>query len=252
MMLKCGAMAGSVAMRSRSASCTVRVTGGTHALAAQMSGETQSALVAQVVLQALVPQMYCMQLTGAGAVHALLVLQVDGPVAISVVLLQVPPAHWVPDGYFWQAPLPLQRPFVPQLEAPWSVHWVVGLGGWPPRIEVQVPTVPERLQELQVPAQALLQQTPCAQKFELHIAAAVHGWPMASLPQLVPVQLAGEVQSVLLPHVVLQVPPVPQAYGSQRVEVTVLHDPAPSQKRAGVSVSPTQVPDAHCVPVPYS
>jgi hypothetical protein len=62
--------------------------------------------------------MYCMQLTGAGAVHTLLELHVDAPVAISVVLLQVPAAHWVPDGYFWQAPLPLQSPFVPQLEAP--------------------------------------------------------------------------------------------------------------------------------------
>ncbi len=81
-----------------------------------MSGETQSALDAQVVLQAFVPQMYCMQLTAAGAVHTLVVLQVEGPTALPDV--QVPPAHWVPDGYFWQAPLPLQRPFVPQVEAP--------------------------------------------------------------------------------------------------------------------------------------
>jgi hypothetical protein len=117
-------------------------------------------------------------------------------------------------------------------------------------MEVQVPTVPERLQELQVPAQALLQQTPCAQKFEVHIAAAVHGWPIASLPQLPPTQLAGEVQSALVAQDVLQAPFVPQAHGSQSVVVTVLHDPAPSQKRDGVSVSPTQVADAHCVPVP--
>ncbi len=78
-------------------------------------------------------------------------------------------------------------------------------------MEVQVPTVPDRLQELQVPAQALLQQTPCAQNPELHMAADVHGWPIASLPQLVPVQLAGEVQSVLVVQVVLQAPFVPQA-----------------------------------------
>jgi hypothetical protein len=117
----------------------------------------------------------------------------------------------VPDGYFWQAPLPLQSPLVPQVDAPWLVHWVVGLGAVPPGIEVQVPLVPERLHAVQVPAQALLQQTPCAQKPEAHIAAAVHGWPMASLPQLVPVQEAGEVQSALVAQVVLQALLVPQA-----------------------------------------
>ncbi len=110
---------------------------------------------------------------------------------------------------------------------------------------MQVPTVPERLHEVQVPAQALLQQTVCAQNPELHMAAAVQGWPIASLPQLVPVQLAGEVQSVPVVQVVLQAPLVPQAYGSHNVEVTVLQVPAPSQVRSGVNVSPTQVAAAH-------
>ena len=54
---KCGAMAPSVAFRSRSASCTVRLTGGTQALERQTSGVRQSVLLAQVVLHALVPQM---------------------------------------------------------------------------------------------------------------------------------------------------------------------------------------------------
>jgi hypothetical protein len=189
------------------------------------------------------------QPVGAGAVQTLLMLQVDTPVKLEPV--HVAPPHWVPDGYFWQAPLPLQRPLVPQVVEPWFAHWVVGFGAWPPGIDVQVPTVPERLQEVQVPAQALLQQTVCAQKPELHMAAAVHGWPIASLPQ-VPVvcpvgivQEAGVVQSVPAVQVVLQAPPVPQAYGSHNVEVTVLQVPAPSQVRKGVSVSPTQVAPAH-------
>jgi hypothetical protein len=55
---------------------------------------------------------------------------------------------------------------VPQVEAAWAVHWVVGFGACPPGIEVQVPTVPGRLQELQVPVHALLQQTPFTQKPE--------------------------------------------------------------------------------------
>jgi hypothetical protein len=155
------------------------------------------------------------QLVGAGATHVLLALQVD--TAVALLPVQLPPAHCVPEGYFWQAPLPLQRPFVPQVDVPWSVHWVAGTGGCPPAIDVQVPTVPERLQEEQVPAQALLQQTVCAQKPELHMAAAVHGCPIASLPQ-VPVvcpvaivQEAGEVQSVPTAQVVLQALLVPQA-----------------------------------------
>jgi len=94
---------------------------------------------------------------------------------------------------------------------------VVGFGACPPGIEVQVPTVPGRSQELQVPVQALLQQTVWAQNPELHMAAAVQGEPIASLPQLPVVwpegmvQEAGEVQSVATWQVVLQTPPVPQA-----------------------------------------
>ena len=156
-----------------------------------------------------------MQLVGAGTVQTLLALQVEALVRLLPV--QVGPPHGVPDGYFWQAPLPLQKPFVPQVEAPWFVHWVVGFGAWPPGIDVQVPTVPERLQEVQVPAQALLQQTVCAQKPELHMAAAVHGWPIASFPQLPVlcpvgiVQEAGDVQSVPTVQVILHALLVPQA-----------------------------------------
>ena len=56
-----------------------------------------------------------MQFVGASVVHTLLVLQVEAAVALPDV--QVPAAHGVPDGHFWQPPLPLQRPFVPQVEA---------------------------------------------------------------------------------------------------------------------------------------
>jgi hypothetical protein len=151
----------------------------------------------------------------AGLMQALLVLHVEA--GWSVLVVQVAAAHWVPDGYFWQAPLPLQRPFVPQVDEPWSVHWVVGFGGCPPVIEVQVPTVPDSAHELQVVLQALLQQTPCAQNPELHIAAAEQGDPIDSFPQVPTVwpdgmvQEAGEVQSVASVQLVLQAALVPQA-----------------------------------------
>jgi hypothetical protein len=67
-----------------------------------------------------------LQLDDAGVTQALLVLQVMAPTKVLPVQDEAP--HWVPDGYFWQAPLPLQRPFVPQVEAPWLVHWVAGTG----------------------------------------------------------------------------------------------------------------------------
>ena len=52
--------------------------------------------------------------------------------------------------------------------------------------------------------QAVEQQTPCAQKFELHIAAAVQAAPLGSLPQLMLTQLFGDTQSAaVLVQVVL-------------------------------------------------
>ena len=93
------------------------------------------------------------------------------------------------------------------------------------------------------------QQTPCAQKFELHMAFEVHGAWSGSLPQLIVVvlQLLGDVQSAVLAHVILHAVAVLQMYGSQSVAVTVRQTPAPSQVRCGVSVAPTHVPAAHCV-----
>jgi hypothetical protein len=67
--------------------------------------------------------------------------------------------------------VPSQRAFVPQLVPPASVHWVVGVGAVPAGIGEQVPAVPEIAHDMQVPVQALLQQTPCWQKPEAHSAA---------------------------------------------------------------------------------
>jgi hypothetical protein len=134
----------------------------------------------------------------------LLALQVEPPVRLDPV--QVAPAQLVPEAYFWQAPLPLQRPFVPQVAAPVLVHWVVGFGGLPPGIEVQVPTMPVRLHAVQIPVQALLQQTLLTQNPEAQEAAVVQAAPCDSLPQLpvVVLQVAGVAQSVLAAQVVLQ------------------------------------------------
>jgi len=80
----------------------------------------QSALEAQVVLQALVPQMNGVHELVVGVTQVPVPLQVDCGCKVEVV--QVCAMHWVPLAYFWQAPLPSQKPLVPQEGASASVH----------------------------------------------------------------------------------------------------------------------------------
>jgi hypothetical protein len=84
-----------------------------------------------------------------------------------------------------------------------------------------------------VPEHAVPQQTPWAQKPELHMSFEVHGDWIGSLPQLMLTQLLGEEQSALLAHgIILQVGVVVlQTYGSHSVLVTERQTPAPSQVR---------------------
>jgi len=147
--------------------------------AVQTLGETQSALVAQVVLQALGPQTY-------GAHELVVFAQVPLPshdaAGVNVEPVQAAAAQPVPAAYFWQAPLPLQRPLRPQVVAPASAHWASG--SCPPGTATQVPTEPETAHELQVEEQAVAQQTPWAQTPELHVVPAVHAVPLGASPQL--------------------------------------------------------------------
>jgi len=62
---------------------------------------------------------------------------------------------------------------------------------------MQVPSEVGIAQELQVAVQAVLQQTPWAQKPELQAAFDAHAEPIDRRPQLVPLQLFGAAQSAL-------------------------------------------------------
>ena len=95
-----------------------------------------------------------------------------------------------------------------QLAAPASVHWFSG--SWPAGTLLQVPSEPAIAHDMQSPVQAVWQQTPCAQKLELHSVSAPHAVPTAFLPQLVPLQTLGDRQSALLPQVVRQAVVEPQ------------------------------------------
>jgi hypothetical protein len=56
----------------------------------------------------------------------------------------------------------LQNPVLPQLAAPWLVQTPAGSAA-PFGTAEQVPTPPARAHDIQVPVQAVAQQTPCAQ-----------------------------------------------------------------------------------------
>ena len=151
-----------------------------------------------------------MQLVGAGTVQTLLVLHVEELVRLLPV--QVGPPHGVPDGYFWQAPLPLQRPLRPQVVAPASAHWASG--SWPAGTATHVPIEAAMAHELQTDEQAVAQQTPCAQTPELQVVPAVQVAPLGARPQLFVdvLQVVEAAQSASPVQVVLQaVPPALQA-----------------------------------------
>src|ERR1700729_1310895 len=77
------------------------------------AAEMQSALVAQVVLHALIPQMNGVHERAAGVTQVPVPLQLDA--GCSVEVTQVCALHSVPLAYFWQAPFPSQYPSIPQL-----------------------------------------------------------------------------------------------------------------------------------------
>jgi hypothetical protein len=172
----------------------------------QTLGATQSVSAVQVTRQLpLGPQLYAPQLVAVAVPHVPAPSQVRA--GVNEVPVQVDAAQVVPLAYRRQAPLPSQVPSVPQVDGPWSLHW--SNGSAPAATDAQVPTVPVSAHDLQMPAQAVAQQTPCSQKPELHSPAAPQVAPIGFLPQLPARQVFGLVQSEVDPQVVLQAP-VPQ------------------------------------------
>jgi hypothetical protein len=68
---------------------------------------------------------------------------------------------------------------------------------------VQVPTVPVKLHDWQVPVQLVAQQTFCEQLPVAHSAPVVQAVPVLFFTQLPPLQMKGATQSASAVHVVL-------------------------------------------------
>lgn len=118
----------------------------------------------------------------------------------------------------------------------------------------QTPSVvaPGNAHDVHVPRHALAQQTPCSQKPVAHSLAAPQATPLPLSTQAVPLQVAGETQSVELvavEQVVLQTPMVVSHANEpgQLPVVAATQVPAPSQARVEVNVAPLQVLAAQTV-----
>lgn len=143
--------------------------------------------------------------------------------------------------------MPSQNPSLPQDIAPESVH--CRSGSIPAGTLVQVPPLPGRAHDLQLPAQVVAQQTPVAQIVELHSVSPPQVAPRGFLPQLPFRQVLGATQSASVVHVVAHCPFAPQLNGAQDCEPALGQaPPAPSQRPAEVSVDPVQPAIWHMVP----
>jgi hypothetical protein len=146
----------------------------------QDAGMAQSLSVAQVALQAFVPQANGKQEDDEGIPQVPAPSQV--PPGVKVVPLVGQLAFWqeVPGRYFSQAPA-WHLPSVPQLVAPLSVQLPAGSG--PAATAVHWPMVPVIAHERQAPAQAVAQQTPCAQNVDWHSTLFEQNAPIGLRPQ---------------------------------------------------------------------
>jgi hypothetical protein len=189
--------------------CTFRFGFGAQVVPRQTLGDAQSALLAQVVLQAVAPQVNGTQLDDVTVWQVPVPLHVRAGVA--VVPEQDGATHCVPATYRRQAPAPLQVPSLPQVAAPASVHWFSGSA--PAATLVHVPSVPASAHDLHVAVHAVAQQMLWAQMPLAQSPLAVHAVPLERFTQAPPAQMFGDAQSASAAHVVLHAP-VPHANGS--------------------------------------
>jgi hypothetical protein len=147
--------------------------------------------------------------------------------------------------------LPSQVPSVPQVEVA-----VVGQRASSVAADTfeQTPSVvaPAKLQALHFAWQALAQHTPCSQKPVAHSLAAPQVTPLALSTHTMPLQVAGDAQSVELlegEQLVLQTR-LAVSHANDPGQVPVLAGPqvpAPSQVRCVEKVAPLHVPAAQTV-----
>jgi hypothetical protein len=170
-------------------------------------------------------------------------------VAVNDAPTHVAPAHWVAALYNRQAPFPSHLPSVLHMGAPLSAQrcWE---SSPPSGTAEHLPRLPATAQDMQVPAQAVLQQTPCAHVPVLHSPSAPHVLPMGFLPQLPLTQTFPVEQFELTVQLIRQVPlAAAQLKGAQSCVLPGWQAPWPLQRLASVWVAPAHEPAPQMVPV---
>jgi hypothetical protein len=162
------------------------------------------------------------------------------PASVSVPLVQASVPQTVPETAIRQAPAPSQKPSVPQTAVVLGAH--CASGSWPAATLVQTPVLPAIAHDMQVPVQAVAQQTPCAQNPELQSVAVAQLAPIGPLPQLPFLHVLPVAQSPSTVQVVLHWPPAAQENGAQDWLGVGTQVPTPSQRPEKVSVDPVQPP----------
>jgi hypothetical protein len=123
-------------------------------------------------------------------------------------------------------------PVVPQLAAPWSRQEPAG-SGIPAGTSTQVPSVPTSAQDWQAPAQAVAQQTPCAQLPDWHSDLFEQNAPPGFGPHELPLHTVPAEQLPLTVQPVKQRAPL-HTYGTQEMASDALQVPLASQVEGGV------------------
>lgn len=120
---------------------------------------------------------------------------------VSVEPVHVAAAHWIPAAYLRQPPAPSHIPSLPQVLAPWSVHWFSG--SVPVGTLVQVPRFPATAHDWQVPVHMVAQQIPCWHSPVMHSLPAPHARPLGFFVHAPMTQTLGVAQSASAVHDVL-------------------------------------------------
>jgi len=148
---------------------------------------------------AVASQTYLPHGSGVAAAHVPAPSQFRGDSAV-VAFMHAGPAHCVPLTCLRHPPAPSQVPSVPQVDAPVVGHCDATSGGLPAAIGEQVPTLPVSEHDVQVPVQAVLQQTLLTQNPDAQSVPRPDGHepPIGILPQLMATQVLPIVQSAAL------------------------------------------------------
>src|SRR4029079_12995632 len=172
------------------------------------------------------------------------------PASFWVAPVQVAAAQVVAPEYFPHAPEPSQVPSSPHVIMPSSEH--CPSGSTPAGTLMHSPSLPVIAHDLQAPAHAVLQQTPCAQIIDAHSLPAVHVAPGGFGPQLPFTHAAPATQSAAVAQVERHFPSPPHRYWPHESLLPAVHSPSPSQREAWVTVDAAHACALQIVPVPYT